>query len=107
MTRKYYDIVNDYPQTRFANCKVYCVYVVQFGNEYKIGKTDMPRQRLDTIQSLKKQALDRYCLIMTNWTSWLESGLHDKFADKRLHGEWFNLSDEDFEYLRQLKTVLY
>lgn len=32
----------------------------------------------------------------------IEHGLHKLFKDKKLHGEWFDLSAEDVEYIKSL-----
>jgi hypothetical protein len=32
--------------------------------------------------------------------------VHDLFREKRMNGEWFNLSDEDFQWFMQKKIIL-
>jgi len=35
----------------------------------------------------------------------LESSFHEEFKDKRVQGEWFDLSEEDIEEIKKIKTV--
>jgi hypothetical protein len=32
----------------------------------------------------------------------LERRLHERFADKRINGEWFDLSEDDVTFIREM-----
>lgn len=69
---------------------------------YKIGRTIDPNNRLRTF-SVKLPFDVKYDhLIKCNDMYALETRLHHKYADKRIKGEWFNLSPEDVEYIKTL-----
>lgn len=67
----------------------------------KIGKSSNPKKREKTLQS-EEPELE---LIFTLNASLLtETELHIKFNSKRVRGEWFNLTDEDVNYIKSLNT---
>lgn len=79
------------------------VYVVKADNGlYKIGKAKKPAMRIQTLGVKLPYVLDTVLLIESGNYSMLERELHQRFADKRLSGEWFALTPEDLEYLRGL-----
>ncbi len=63
---------------------------------YKIGRSIEPGNRISRIQSPGK--LELITVINQN----VEKSLHRKFKDKRIHGEWFKLSDSDVKYIISL-----
>lgn len=42
------------------------------------------------------------CLIKTLDMYSTEKELHEKFASKHVNGEWFNLDDNDVQYIKSL-----
>ena len=56
----------------------------------KIGKSINPRIREKTLQS-EKPTISLFAICDHN----IEKFLHKKFEDKRIRGEWFNLSDDN------------
>jgi hypothetical protein len=63
---------------------------------YKIGKSIKPKFRERTLQSNEPNVeLLGYC----DSNIIAEKSLHEKFKDKRIRGEWFNLNKDDIEYI--------
>lgn len=61
----------------------------------KIGCTNDVKTRMRAIAAMSPERLLLVGTIKTLNKYRLESELHEKHADKREHGEWFSLSDED------------
>lgn len=81
------------------------VYLIQSSTgAYKIGKTKNPQDRIRTFAIKLPFEVEYVCLIPTTDMAELETRLHQRFADKRVNGEWFNLSPEDVEYIKGLAT---
>jgi len=71
---------------------------------YKIGQSIDPGKRLTSIQSSLPYKLSSIVRIPTNDMSKLENELHNRFRDKRIRREWFDLSPEDVEYIKGLQS---
>lgn len=69
---------------------------------YKIGCARNPEDRLRTFEVKLPFRVEYLVLIKTNDMRRLEGQLHAKFTDKRISGEWFNLSDDDVQYIKSL-----
>ncbi len=67
---------------------------------YKIGKSDSPLKREKTLQSEKPTIQLIYYFESYDND---EKILHQKFKDKRIRGEWFNLDENDIEYIKNYK----
>lgn len=63
----------------------------------KVGISNTPEYRERTLQSEKPTIV----MIWATEASYQdETFLHRKFSEKRLRGEWFELSDEDIKYIK-------
>lgn len=79
------------------------VYLTQSpSGMYKIGHTKNPDNRMATFSVKLPFEIDYVCLIKTDDMKTLENSLHKKFEHKRVSGEFFNLSEEDIEYIKSL-----
>ena len=82
------------------------VYLMHHGlsNVWKIGRSTDPVYREKTLQHADPQ-------ITMAWSvkecGGLESWLHERFKNKRLRGEWFNLLDEDVEWIKSNAVETY
>lgn len=72
-------------------------------NTYKIGKTKNLKQRMNLFGVKLPFKIEIVHIIASDDYSEIETELHKTFAEKRLEGEWFDLSDEDIEWLKSLK----
>lgn len=71
-------------------------------NLIKIGKAINPKYREKTLQS-EKPTISLFAVCEDN----IESELHKKFEDKRVRGEWFNLTDNEINViLKDYKFIL-
>lgn len=71
------------------------VYLLRSGTHYKIGKTDQPGRRFRDLQTLVPETLVEVHVLETDDPAGIELYWHRRFADKRIRGEWFELTDAD------------
>lgn len=66
----------------------------------KIGWTQNFKKRKETLEQLEKKKIELVHYISSYDCITLEKTLHNVFKDKRITGEWFDLSDEDIELVK-------
>jgi hypothetical protein len=82
------------------------VYLLQSPTSaYKIGRSKNPDHRLKTFGIQLPYEVEYLAVIPTDDMYTLESELHERYADKRVNGEWFELDDNDVEYIKSLAEV--
>lgn len=64
---------------------------------YKIGRSDAPLKREKTLQS-EKPTIELIYKFECEYG--IEKELHNKFIDKKIRGEWFNLDNNDIAYIQ-------
>jgi hypothetical protein len=72
-------------------------------NAYKIGISNKPKYREKTLQS-EKPTIELIChkdFPVRKIAEGIEKGLHKAYADKKIRGEWFRLSEEDVKHIIQ------
>lgn len=85
--------------------KVNSIYLIECKGYYKIGKTSCSiNDRLASLQTGNPFPLNVIANIVRTDSSGLELYLHNKFRHKRVRGEWFNLSNSDIEYIKNLSV---
>ena len=81
------------------------VYLMQWEDEYKIGKAiDVERRQKRIARELKRDITVLHRIFSTDYTR-AESDLHDKYVDKCLHGEWFALDDDDVAWIMSIDRL--
>jgi hypothetical protein len=94
------------------------IYLIRSGPHYKIGMSKDPRRRfrqiafgtsrelaiIYTTDSLSGEA-ELVHTIRTDDMPAAERQLHERFADKRIKGEWFGLSRKDVNWLLEQKEI--
>jgi len=80
-----------------VNPKPGCVYFISDGEYIKIGWTYNLPKRLATLQTSNARRLNVVRSIICLDPESFELRLHDKFADKLVLGEWFNITVFDVE----------
>ncbi|MFC8765121.1 GIY-YIG nuclease family protein [Streptomyces sp. NPDC057193] len=70
----------------------------------KIGWTDNPERRLRTLQT--GSAVPLAVLALFEGGAIVERALHRRFADKRQHGEWFNLGPDPVKVVSPFVKVV-
>lgn len=85
----------------FATIKPRFVYLLTDGEFHKIGfTTGKPSTRLAALQTGSSRELKLVCEFKGDKED--EARLHELFSPKNVRGEWFDLSREDVEQIRQL-----
>jgi len=75
-------------------------------NLYKIGMTTDIRKRLNALQSSTgNSSLMLIHKIRSKRCSELEKILHQMFAGKCVFGEWFQLTDEDVDWIKSIEET--
>lgn len=75
------------------------VYLIKMGEDYKIGISKDPERRLGEFTLLPKE-LEKVFIHKVSNAKLIESELHEIFDEKRVRGEWFNLNEEDIEFIK-------
>ena len=92
-------------KSKMSDLDVGCVYIIkeEGTNFYKIGKTNKDvKKRLQSIQTGNASKLQIVHEINTTMADELEKRLHHQFANKRILGEWFELSSHDLRHILSL-----
>jgi len=78
-----------------------CIYIVRSGSRYKIGYTTGPVwQRLTALQTGSPGKITLVCEMPTPDPKRIERHLHERFADRRVRGEWYALTGQDVRALK-------
>lgn len=81
------------------------VYLIKFGNEYKIGNSNNVERRFREIRTQMPYSGKIIHTIATGDPEGIEAYWHQYFKEKRLKGEWFNLSNHDVKYFKKRKLM--
>lgn len=82
------------------------VYLLQSpSTAFKIGRSRNPKDRLKTFGVKLPFEVEFIALIKTPDMYRLENILHQRFAKKRIKGEWFRLNADDIDYIVSLQEV--
>lgn len=82
------------------------VYLMKLGKYYKIGKTNAPDRRQYEIGLHVAEGIEPMHSIATDDPSGIEAYWHNRFKEKRMNGEWFNLSASDVRAFRLRKKFM-
>lgn len=82
------------------------VYLLKSGRRYKIGKTASPLRRLGQIGIELPEKVEPIHTIETDDPSGIEAYWHNRFKDKRLNGEWFELSADDVRAFKRRRRFM-
>lgn len=81
------------------------VYLIDSGEYYKIGASLNPEKRLRQLKTGSSRPLKMIHWLYSSRYREVEKKLHDRFASKRVSGEWFNLCGYDVEYIKSLNYL--
>jgi len=81
------------------------VYLIQFGDEYKIGTSNNVERRFRELKTQMPYEGEILHTIATGDPEGIESYWHNFYKEKRLKGEWFNLSKADIRYFKKRKLM--
>jgi len=73
------------------------IYVVynRLNGKHKIGLSKNPKQRIKALSRQSKTELEVVLIFPVENMGKAETELHEEYASKRLHGEWFYLAQDD------------
>jgi len=79
------------------------VFKVSGTSFFKIGYTESSvSSRFNSFKTYVPQGGEIFCVIKSSKPRDLEKELHNKFKNKRMNGEFFNLDEVDLSYLKSL-----
>jgi hypothetical protein len=81
------------------------VYLLESGGLYKIGRTWALPARLQAFRTQVPQPVVLIHALETARPEAMEHMWHQHFADRRRHGEWFELTADDVETFRQYEEA--
>jgi len=94
------DSANDKRDNQQASSQSY-IYIIQAENGLcKIGISTNPKRRLSTLQTGSPVSLKLIFQFEGNYDT--EEQLHNMFAHKQQHGEWFRLSNDDLASIAEI-----
>ena len=79
------------------------VYLIKWEQRYKIGRSDDPNRALREIRAQLPTPAAIIHTIQTDDPVGIEAYWHQRFADRRLRGEWFDLSAADVKAFQRRK----
>lgn len=82
------------------------VYLIKSGKYYKIGKTNSIDRRQYEIGLHLAEGIEPIHSIETDDPSGIEAYWHNRFKEKRMNGEWFNLNASDVRAFRLRKKFM-
>lgn len=88
---------NPVPVHKPAPKKSYVYLISADDGTYKIGYSKSPEKRTMMLQSVDDRQLKLIQYVETYTPVVTERELHSRFSDKKLKGEWFNLTKEDVD----------
>jgi len=81
------------------------VYILKANDRYKIGMTTNMELRFKRCVGLCPYPIEMIHVLYSEDYKEIEKGLHLIFKHKRIHYEWFLLSDEDVEHIKEVKSI--
>lgn len=77
------------------------IYFIESGNMVKIGRTKDIEKRMSSIRTSCPFPIKLLAYVVADPD--LEKRIHRDFAEDRVHGEWFNLSEKLCKFIEKLK----
>lgn len=82
------------------------VYIIKSSEFFKIGRTTNLGHRVYVLRRMNPHPVDviKFFECSLRDANHLEKRLHRRFAEKRMHGEWFKLNDFDITELLEMNV---
>jgi hypothetical protein len=78
------------------------IYIIKSDFGYKIGKSKDAKNRVKNIGLQLPFKIELIFQFYVEGYHMKEKQLHEQFKNKHINGEWFNLSDEDIEAIKNI-----
>lgn len=91
-----------------SNIQIGEVYMYKHGNRnhYKIGRSKDGVRREKELGPLLPERVEKIHTIPTDDPSGVEAYWHNRFKDKRLNGEWFDLNSDDIKAFKRWRKIV-
>lgn len=89
---------HNYPRGHY----IYVIRDKDVTGHYKIGRTNSPYIRLSTFEVKLPFEIEIIAIFACQNATIMESELHQRYAHKRVRGEWFALDESDIAELKQM-----
>jgi hypothetical protein len=93
-----YEHRGDWPEPGF-------IYILKSAHGSKIGKTKHVNSRMRFFEIKLPFPVSVEILLEVRDMSRTEKRLHDYFEMKHINGEWYDLTEQDYEYIRAMDTL--
>lgn len=71
-------------------------------NRFKIGYSKDPETRLEQLRKQSSSPIEPVLILQRSDAQKLERQLQRRFAEKRVHGEWFELTSDDVAHIKSI-----
>jgi hypothetical protein len=88
----------------FEGRRGYLYVITDKGGLFKIGITVDPSARLGGLHTTIPGGVTKVLVRETSDMKKFERAIHERFRDKRVHGEWFQLDDDDLAIIRRMRA---
>lgn len=88
-----------------AETAIGCVYLLKSGRHYKIGRSNAVGRRERELQIQLPEKAEVVHEIKTDDPVGIENYWHNRFADRRKNGEWFELTAKDIAVFKRRKFM--
>lgn len=103
-------ICSNCSEKRTSEKLLYKGYIYIIGNKekkvYKIGLSQQPRERYKAFKTKLPFEIEIIHQIGADNMTKAEQKLHKYFYEKKTHGEWFELDEQDISFISRLKEFL-
>lgn len=96
---------DDQPTSNEPEPKYGYVYLLKSGKHYKIGRSNSPGRREYELSIQLPEKVKTVHTIKTDDPVGIEAYWHQRFADRRKNGEWFELQKKDVSAFRRRKFM--
>ncbi len=95
----------EFPDQALSTSEIGYVYLLKSGKYFKIGRSNAPGRREYELAIQLPEPVSTLHTIKTDDPAGIESYWHQRFADRRKNGEWFELKREDVSAFRRRKFM--
>jgi len=99
-------VVRGYVKGKYRSPSVYIYFILAGNGLTKIGIAKDIKSRMDTLNTASPIELTLLFYFEPQNAKRFEQALHNRFAHKRVRGEWFALSSRDISWIKKNYDIL-